>query len=134
MIRRATGEAKDVARCREALASLTPGGYLAIALELSHGTRFRRMIKTLTLPYRVAGVERELARSGAELVGRYGVAPDLTTPTVVYQLGVAAARYAEKHLLLSPRSRPAAAVCAILRMWAGCDPSLGAILVVGRKL
>jgi len=133
MIRRATGKASEAARCREALASLAPGGYLAIALELSHGSRFLRMIKTLTLPYRVAGAERELARSGAEPAGRYGVAPDLATPTVVYQLGVAAGRYAEEHLLLTARSRPAAVVCALLRMWAGCDPSLGAVLVIGRK-
>jgi hypothetical protein len=129
----ATGEAGDAARCREAVANLAPGGHLAIALELSHGSRFHRTIKILTLPFRAAGVERELARSGADPVGRYGVAPDLATPTVVYQLGVAASRYAEERLLLTARSRPAAVVCAILRMWAGCDPSLGAILVVGRK-
>ena len=91
------------------------------------------MVKTLRLPNEVTQVERALVQSGAEPVGRYGVAPDLATPTVVYQLGGSAARYAEKQLLLIPRSRPAAAVCKILRFWAGCDPSLGAILVVGRK-
>ena len=67
-------------------------------------------------------------------MGRYGLAPDLATPTVVYQLEGAAARYTEEHLLLAPRSRFAAVVFGILRLWAGCDPSLGAILVVGRKL
>jgi hypothetical protein len=133
MIDHSTGRASVAARCREVLASLAPGGYLAIALELSHGSRFHRIIKTLRLPYHVADAERELARNGAEPAGRYGVAPDLSTPTVVYQLGGAAARYAEEHLLSAPRSRFAAVVCRILRLWASCDPSLGAILVVGRK-
>jgi hypothetical protein len=134
LIERATAGASIAVCCREALTTLAPGGYLAIALEMSHGTRFQRMIKTLRMPYHVADAERELARNGAEPAGRYGVAPDLATPAVVYQLGGAAARYAEEHLLLTPRSRPAAVVCAILRIWAGSDPSLGAILVVGRKL
>jgi hypothetical protein len=133
MIGRGIDRSADAACCRAALASLAPGGYLAIALELSHGSRLHRAIKTLTLRHRVADAERELARSGAVPAGRFGVAPDLAAPTVVYQIGVAAALYAEEHLLLAPRSRSAALVCGILRIWGGCDPSLGAILVIGRK-
>jgi hypothetical protein len=133
MMREATDEAVDANRCRDALAPLMPGGYLAVALELPHGSRFRRLAGALGLPFGVARAERALARGGAELAGRYGVAPDLDAPTVVYQLGGAAARYAEENLLLGRRSWPVAALCWTLRLWTGCDPSLGAILVVGRK-
>jgi hypothetical protein len=129
----ATDGAVEENRCREALAPLTPGGYLAVALELPPGSRFRRIAGALSLPFRLARAERALARCGAVLGGRYGVAPDLDAPTIIYQLGGAAARYAEENLLLSPRSWPAAIVCWALRIWIGCDPSLGAILVVGRK-
>jgi hypothetical protein len=125
--------ATDAIRCREALALLTPGGYLAIALELPHGSLMLRMAGALGLPARVVRTERALARGGAELMGRYGVAPDLGAPTVVYQLRSTAARYAEENLLMGRRSWPATTLCRILRLWMGCDPSLGAILVVGRK-
>jgi hypothetical protein len=128
-----TDEADAEGWCRDALARLGPGGYLAIALDLRHVNRLRRLAGAIRAPRCITRAERALARAGAEPAGRYGVAPDLDAPTVVYQLGGAAARYAEKNLLLGTRSRAVAALCRVLRLWMGCDPSLGAILVDGRR-
>lgn len=133
MMGEGTRGAPDPDRCRETLASLPPGGYVAVALVLPDGSRFQRMTAALTLPFRLAAAERALRRRGVEPAGRYGVSPDLCAPTVLYQLESAAARYAEKYLLLSPRSLLSHAICGVLRLWAGLDPSLGAVLVVGRK-
>jgi len=128
-----TDEADAEGRCRDALARLEPGGYLAIVLDLGHVSRIRRLAGAIRAPRSIARAERVLARAGAEPSGRYGVEPDLDAPTVVYQLGGDAARYAEDNLLLGARPAAVAAMCRVLRLWLGCDPSLGAILVVGRK-
>jgi hypothetical protein len=133
MIGEGTRGTPDPERCCEALSLLEPGGYIAVALELPDGSRFRRIAAILNLPSRIAAAERALARCGVEPAGRYGVAPDLRAPTILYQLGSAAARYGEEHLLLGPRPWLASALCAILRLWSGCAPSLGAVLVVGRR-
>jgi hypothetical protein len=133
MIAEGTRGAPDPECCRETLSLVAPGGYAAVALELPDGGRSRRMAAILTLSSRMAAAERTLERCGAEPAGRYGVAPDLRAPTILYQIGSAAARYGEEHLLLSPRPLLASALCAIFRLWTGCDPSLGAVLVVGRK-
>jgi hypothetical protein len=120
-------------RCRWAMADLAPGGYLAIALPVSSGGRMLRVAGLLSLPIRIAATERLLVRCGAMPMGCYGVSPDLRQPTVVYKLRGGASRYAERHLLYSQRTWPAAVVCGLLRTLVGCDPSLGAVLVIGKR-
>ena len=122
------------AKCWEGLASLPTGGYLAVALRLDAPGRLRHLADLLTLPVRVAGAASVLARCGAVPVGRYGVSPDLGSPTVVYPLNGPASRYAERHLLPGGRRRwPFVILRKVLSWWTGCDVSLGGVLVIGRK-
>lgn len=115
------------------MADLAPGGYLAIALPISSGGRMLRVAGLLSLPIRIAATKRLLVRCGATPAGCYGVSPDLQEPTVVYELRGKAGRYAERHLLSGRRAWPSAVACGLLRALVGCDPSLGAVLVIGKR-
>ena len=120
-------------RCQAALAALPAGGGLAIAVGLNGGGRLRRLIGSLTLPFRMARAENTLAGCGATGVQRYGVYPDLHSPTVVFPLRTPAAWYAEEHLVPGPCSPLAGMIRKIFRRCLGFDPSLGAVIVVGSK-
>jgi hypothetical protein len=85
------------------------------------------------LPFRLAHVEKTLAQCGATAVQRYGVTPELQKPAAVYPLGTPAARYAEENLVPGPRKWLLAVLRKSLTYCLGYDPSLGAVLVVGRK-
>jgi hypothetical protein len=127
----AGGPAREA--CQETLARLPPGGALAVAIRLDTGGRLRRLGRLLMLPLRMALAGRSLTRCGAASVQRYGVFPDLRTPAVVFPLGTPAARYAEEHLVPGPRQWFLAVIRKVLTRCLGYDPSLGAVLVVGRK-
>jgi hypothetical protein len=120
-------------KCQEITAALRSGGGLAIAIRLDGRSRLRRLGTLLTLPIRMALAERTLAWCGTTSVQRYGVTPDLRAPTVVFPLDTPAARYAEEHLVPGPRNWFLAVLRKALTRCLGNDPSLGAILVVGRK-
>ncbi|HMB04978.1 MAG TPA: hypothetical protein VKP69_14715 [Isosphaeraceae bacterium] len=120
-------------RCRAAFDALPSGSYLAVVLRLRGRGRLRRSLDLLTLPARMAAAEGALAHCGATPAGRYGVAPNLRAPTVLYRLGGAAAAYAEARLLPGAERWPFSVLRKGLGRWAGCDPSLGAVLVIGRK-
>jgi hypothetical protein len=107
---------------------------LGIAVELNDRGRVGRIIELLGLRPRIARAAAALTACGAVVVGRYGVTPNLRSPTVVYDLNSPAACYSEEHLLAGPRSFFAAFVRKVLSVWTGCDCTLGAILVMGRKL
>jgi hypothetical protein len=120
-------------KCRELLAALPSGGALAITIRLDTGGRLRRLGTLLSLPLRMALAERKLAQCGAKAVQRYGVAPDLRSPAIVFPLGTPAARYAEEHLIPGPRKWLLAVIRKGLTRCLGYDPALGAVLVVGTK-
>lgn len=91
--------------------------------------RFARFQILLHMRFRLAKIDRVLASCGADLEGRYGVNPDLQSPAVIYPLDSPAGAYAEMNLL----SASEAPLRRLLRCMAGCDTSLGGILVIGRK-
>jgi hypothetical protein len=88
-----------------------------------------RATTVLTLRWRVWRAKRALARQGATFVGTFGVEPNLRTPSIVYELNSAAGSYADRCLRAGGRAPTLRRLAA---MWCGCDPALGAILVVGR--
>jgi len=87
-----------------------------------------RLLTLLSLPLRLWVVERRLLRTGVVVAGRYGCYPDAVCPALVFQFGSSAARYTHRYLLPS-RSR--GLVRRTLSAWAGCDPSVGAVVIVG---
>jgi hypothetical protein len=122
-----------VQRCRSELDSLPSGSYLALDIDLPGHGRVRRALAYIALPFLVKRSESLLTRCGADLAGRYGVFPDVGSPTIVYQLGGTAAAYAEARLLPAAGPGPVSLLLAALGRWAGCDTSLGSVIVIGRK-
>lgn len=120
-------------QCRQALTTLSSGGTLAITFRLGASGRVGRLKALLALPLRMAMAERVLKGCGATCVQRYGVTPSLETPAVIFPLGTPAARYAETHLIPGSTKRLLSLMRKILTHCMGYDPSLGAILIVGRK-
>jgi hypothetical protein len=119
----------NVRALRIAAARLQPGQSLALGIPLN-GPTLARALTLLALPFRVRRVERTLRLAGARIVGRFGVDPSLGSPSCVYELDTQAAEYADR--CLRPLGRGSAIRKALTR-WCGCDPALGAILVVARK-
>lgn len=112
---------------------LPSGGVLVVVLRLDQPGRLSRLAAMLALPIRLGAAERALGRAGAVPAGRYGLFPSLESPTLIYPLSGPAAVYAEHYLVPSVTSSPASIARAALRRWTGCDASLGAVLVLGRK-
>lgn len=119
--------------CREAAASLSSGSFLAVAIHLPRRGRFRKLVATLALPARMTAAERALARCGAVGIRRYGVIPNVEEPTLLYPIGTPAGGYAETHLIPASGGRPRSTLRHVLKLWIGCDPAIGSVLVVGRK-
>jgi hypothetical protein len=118
---------------QEAYDELPPGGYVAAALRLDASSHRARIPHLLFLRFRLAGLWRKLARTGAVNVRRFALYPSLTEPTLLYQLGSAAERYAERGLLPRSRSWLFAIGRKGLHHWAGCHPSVSAVVIVGQK-
>ena len=54
--------------------------------------------------------------------------------SIVYELGSAAQRYAERHLIQRPPQRRGARfIRAMVSRWSGCDPSAGAVVLVVQR-
>ena len=114
---------------RETLDRLQPGECAGCALAIA-GRPVRRVWAYLTLPLRRWQAERIFASAGAEVIGRWGVDPDLDSPSCVFELGSYADVYAGEHL--RRRGSKVALRRALARVF-GCDPALGAVIIVGRK-
>ena len=99
----------------------------AIPLDTPLVTRFLTMI---TLRWQVRRARRALSRSGARAVATYGVEPNIRHAAVLYELNSPASRYADRSLR---RQGSAVVLRRIAMRCFGCDPALGAVLVVGRK-
>jgi hypothetical protein len=119
-------------RCRKAFAE-APAGSTVIILIRAEETGFARLSHWLLLPFQLAVALRALARHGATLLGSFAVFPDVRTSTLLYELRSPAQRYAERFLVArSPESWPTAVLRKCLSAWAGCDPSMGAVVVIGK--
>jgi hypothetical protein len=98
----------------------------AIALE---GSLMTRLLTLATLGIRMARAQKALRRAGAVRVHRYAVTPSLERPTIAYEIGTAAAGYADRHL----RPGGSGGLRAIVARIAGVDPSIGGVVVAGLK-
>jgi hypothetical protein len=88
-----------------------------------------RIFRLFTLKGRIARARRRIGapEAGAKAVAVY---PSLSRSTVSYEIGTAAGRYAESHLL--PRSvRLPSVVERALSSVAGCSPNVGAVVLGG---
>jgi hypothetical protein len=115
---------------RTALEGMSTGDCIAYAIALN-ASSVARLAMLATLPLRLRRVERTIARGGAQIVGRYGIDPSLEAPSCVYELNSPASEYADRCL------RPRGAAQALRRILArrfACDPALGGIVILGKKL
>jgi hypothetical protein len=119
----------SMAPLRQAVADAAAGECVAFAVTLD-APPLRRLLTLITLRLQRRRAVRALRASGAELVAQFGVEPSLSRPAWFYELDSAAAEYTVRHM--RPRGR-----FVLLRRIAercfGCDPGLGAVLVMGKK-
>ena len=119
----------DFAELRRVATQLGTGQSIAYVIRLD-APSLTRLASLALLRVRVRQIERELARAGAAIVARYGVDPHLDAPACVYELNTPASIYADRYL--RPRGRLLAA--RRVAAWCfGCDPALGAVILVARK-
>jgi hypothetical protein len=102
---------------------------VGIPLRTGRG-RLAELRSWATLPTRVRHCERALAESGCR-VTRYAVEPSLAAPALIFELGSTAEEYARTHLL--GHGGRWSLVRRVLRWWLGCDPSVGGIILIGRR-
>jgi len=118
-----------LATLESAVVALHPGECVGCALPLT-GTPMHRLWSYLTLPIRRRRAERVFADSGADVISRWGVDPNIESPSCLFDLDSSADVYAGARL--RPRGSKVALRRALARIF-GCDPALGAIVIVGRK-
>ena len=111
---------------------LRSGGRSIVLLRLDQ-TYLRRLVRLLSLRLRVASEKRMLLRAGADRCVVYGVFPRVESPTLLYEVDTAAAQYAHTHLICNGNNSGMlrSLLSRVMTCIAGCDPSLGAVLVVG---
>jgi hypothetical protein len=114
---------------RAVVAALQPGECVACSIPLTGGAVWRLWAYG-TLPLRRWWAEYVFDREGAEVIGRWGVDPDIDSPSCMFDLGSYADTYAGERL--RPRGSQLALRRALTRIF-GADPALGAIVIVGRK-
>lgn len=111
------------------IGELPPGECVAYAVQLT-GTPVVRLRAVAGFRATCRRIERTMEALGASVVGHFAVDPDFDNPSCFYELGGAAAAYADR--CLRPRGR-AERIRRLIARVAGCDPALGAVLIVGRK-
>lgn len=115
---------------RDAFASARIGERVAFAVPLDTPAAERLMTLVMFRWHRYRA-EATIRRAGGSVVARVGVDPSLDRPAYFSELGTAASAYADQYI------RPRGPNVAIRRLAAwcfGCDPALGGVLIVGRKL
>jgi len=103
-----------------------------VVVHVSSGGRVASLCRVLTLRPAVAWATWRLYAAGAGEVRVFGFFPDVESPTVVYELDGPAQDYVESHILPAGGSLPGP-VRRLLRAWAGCDPGVGAVVVVAGR-
>ena len=101
-------------------------------VELSGAGRLGSLGRLLVLRGSVAWRRWRLRAWGARDVRAFAFFPELDSPTVVYELSGRAQLYVESHILPAQSSLPAP-IRRLLAAFVGCDPGVGAVVVVGRK-
>jgi hypothetical protein len=114
---------------RDALNRLGSGDVAAYVVPLDTPP-LARLMTLVTLPLRLWNAARTIERGRMIVVGKYGIDPHLAAPAFVYQLDSAASRYADRSM--RPRGY-APALRKLAAKWSGCDPSVGAVVLVARK-
>lgn len=89
-----------------------------------------RLLTLAMLRWQRRRASRAICRAGGEVVGHFGVDPSLAQPSWMYELGTAAAEYTNR--LMRPRGSHHL-LRRIAERCVGCDPALGAVLVLGKK-
>lgn len=119
----------DRVELRRVAARLGAGDSIAYVIRLDVPA-LTRLASLAMLRVRVRQVERALAQGGAHVVTRYGVDPHVDAPACVYELNTPASIYADRYL--RPRGRLPASRRVVAWCF-GCDPALGAVILVARK-
>ena len=120
-------------RCRRALSDLPREKGLAVVLLLGE-TGPSRVGRWLLLPAQLRAIARGVGSGGGTVVGRYAVYPDLAKSTIAYTLGSPAQQYSEAYLIARPSmTLLSRAIRFLISRWSGCDPSVGAIILVAQK-
>ena len=114
---------------RSVVEDLQPGECVACSIPLN-GSPVQRLWTYGTLPLRRWWAERVFDSAGADVVGRWGVDPDLNSPACMFDLDSDADVYAGARL--RPRGLQLGLRRALARVF-GVDPALGAVVIVGRK-
>ncbi|HJZ74821.1 MAG TPA: hypothetical protein VKE51_23955 [Vicinamibacterales bacterium] len=117
----------DLGGLAKTAAGAGSGDIVAYAIALEGGLMVR-LLMLLTLGIRVARARRILRGAGAARVHRFAVLPTLDRPTIAYEIGTAAAQYADRHLRPRGAGGPLRTIIASI---AGVDPSIGAVVVAG---
>jgi hypothetical protein len=115
---------------RDAFAAAHIGERVAFAIPLDTPAAERLMTLILFRWHRYRA-QASMRRAGGSVVAHFGVDPSLDRPAYVSELGTAASTYADQYI------RPRGSNVALRRVAAwcfGCDPALGGVLIVGRKL
>jgi len=114
---------------RRTLDQLAPGEPIACAIPIA-GSATRRLRTLATFRGDRRRIEQALGEGSVDVAALLGVDPDLDAPACVYELDTEASHYADR--CLRPRGR-LAALRRIVQRIAGCDPALGAVVIIGRK-
>jgi hypothetical protein len=101
-------------------------------LDLLGAGPLARIVYLFLLRSWVARARRRLRRLGATAIGSYGFYPDLHAPTFVFDLDGPARHYVECNMLPGG-GRLRSLTARVVTFWAGCDPRVGAVVVVGTK-
>jgi hypothetical protein len=119
------------AATRELLAAVAPRGHVAILLRLEATGALQRLLQFGALPGRMRRAANTLRSMGIANSERFAVSPDVGQPVFIYSLRQPSAAYARDNIL-PPNKGVAGALRWLISRWAGCDPSIGAVLVIGR--
>jgi hypothetical protein len=125
---------RDLRRCdlpelSRMVARLRTGDAMVYAIRLDVPA-LTRLVSLALLRRRLRQIERAFVSGGARIVARYGVDPNLDAPSCIYDLHTPASDYADRNL--RPRGR-LVAVRRIAARWLGCDPALGALVLVATR-
>ena len=119
----------SMAPLHRAVGSAATGDCIGFAVRLDTPL-LTRLLTLATFRWQRRRAHRAICRAGGEVVAHFGVDPSLSQPAWMYELGTAASEYTDRFM------RPKGSRVALRRVAErcfGCDPALGAVVVVGRK-
>jgi hypothetical protein len=109
---------------------LPVGRRIVVVVRLESAGTIARLLQFAALPFRLNRIVRNLDRHGIASVERFAVTPHVGQPVLIFSLRKAAADYAQANLLPA-QTGIGGILRRLLARWAGCDLSIGAVLLVG---